>query len=267
MMNRDTIIEELTKKGYVAEKTERIKNGVEFRGIVIRTGEGVAPVIYTDKILKLAKKQGQGIEWVTKTILEILKETEKNKKEFLLQELQDREFILSHLSIAVQKESSQEFIKRPSGLEGIEAFLYITLTDEYGREYCISDIDEILSRVGVKTEEAWKRAEQNLCEDTVIISMSELLDDDGGMPLYIITNKAKEKGAGAILNHKALAEFAKEHNTNKLIVLPSSIHEMLLVTDTDKFSLEEFSQMVVTANEEVVAPEERLTNRAYIMEF
>ena len=79
MMNRDTIIEELTKKGYVAEKTERIKNGIEFQGIVIRTGEGVAPVIYTDKILKLAKKQGQGIEWVTKTILEILKETEKNK--------------------------------------------------------------------------------------------------------------------------------------------------------------------------------------------
>jgi len=51
----------------------------------------------------------------------------------------------------------------------------------------------------------------------------------------------------------------------KIVVLPSSVHEMLLVPYTEEMSLEDFSAMVSEVNNTEVRPEERLTDRAYII--
>lgn len=48
-------------------------------------------------------------------------------------------------------------------------------------------------------------------------------------------------------------------------MLPSSVHEMLLVPYTEEISLDDFSAMVTEINGAEVAPEERLTDRAYIV--
>ena len=64
-----------------------------------------------------------------------------------------------------------------------------------------------------------------------------------------------------------MKEFARKHQTRRIAVLPSSIHEMLLIPNTGGFSEAELSEMVKSVNETEVIPEERLTDRVYVLEF
>ena len=84
-------------------------------------------------------------------------------------------------------------------------------------------------------------------------------------PLHIITTVQKTKGAAAILNRDTLSHFAREHDVDSLMVLPSSISEMLIIPFDGSVKLEDMSAMVKEVNDTQVAPEERLTDRAYIL--
>ena len=86
-----------------------------------------------------------------------------------------------------------------------------------------------------------------------------------GINLHVITNSEKYKGAATILNRKALRSFAREHHTNMLFVLPSSVHEMMISPFTEKTTADELSAIVREVNKTQIAPEERLTDRAYIL--
>ena len=116
---------------------------------------------------------------------------------------------------------------------------------------------------------------ENLCTDTQITGLTKLLSDMSGIPsdtpsepdihLHVITHSEQYKGAATIMNRKALRSFAREHHTNMLFVLPSSVHEMMISPFTEKTTADELSAIVREVNKTQVAPEERLTDRAYIL--
>ena len=62
-----------------------------------------------------------------------------------------------------------------------------------------------------------------------------------------------------------LAEFGERYHTNKIVVLPSSVHEMLLVPYTEEIDLDTFSDMVGQVNSSEVDPTEQLVDRAFII--
>ena len=64
-----------------------------------------------------------------------------------------------------------------------------------------------------------------------------------------------------------MVAFGKKHGVNKLIVLPSSIHEMLVMPYEGNGDLDAISDMVAEINQEHVEPEERLTDQAYLIEL
>lgn len=84
--------------------------------------------------------------------------------------------------------------------------------------------------------------------------------------MYCVSNQCSTFGAAGILNKELLKEFAIVHGTNRLIVLPSSIHEVILVTD-DSIAPEEATEIVKNVNGEHVAEHEWLSDRAYVLEF
>lgn len=88
-------------------------------------------------------------------------------------------------------------------------------------------------------------------------------------PMYIITNKSGQLGASAILDKKALRRLDENigNGTHKFFVLPSSIHEMIVIPYEEMYELEEMSLLVKDVNHSLVSPAERLTDRAYIMEL
>ncbi len=183
-------------------------------------------------------------------------------------------WILDHITIALQRTSDESIVKRPCDLDGIEQYL-ILRGEQDGANYSVKVVSVLLSNASIDENYAWDRALENLSADTQIISLGKVLSDlmgapyDGSMDtetkFHVITNSQKLKGAAAIMNRKALRTFTQKHRTNMLFVLPSSIHEMMIAPYDSTLNLDELSAMVKEINETQVAPEERLTDRAYII--
>ena len=71
----------------------------------------------------------------------------------------------------------------------------------------------------------------------------------------------------AVLNKKVIKAFANLVNTKKIMILPSSIHEMILIPCHDcEYDIESCSEIVKLVNENEVELTEQLTDRAYIIE-
>lgn len=62
-----------------------------------------------------------------------------------------------------------------------------------------------------------------------------------------------------------MKELANRLHVSKLVVLPSSVHEMIVLPYTDEETVERYSRIVKSVNAKQVEPEERLTDRAYII--
>ena len=175
----------------------------------------------------------------------------------------------------MQKDSTEDIEKKSCDLEGIESYLYIRGDADKDRYYSAKVSRAILENANISECEAWEKAEEHTNAETTIISMAKVMcsmmnieyseEMEDATPLYVMTNTSKVKGASAILNKKALAEFGRKHNTDKVVVLPSSVHEMLLVPYTEEIDIDTFSEMVEKVNNEEVDPTERLTDRAYII--
>ncbi len=79
---------------------------------------------------------------------------------------------------------------------------------------------------------------------------------------YVATNKYKIDGATTLLYEGWLQARAEEHQCN-FFILPSSIHEVLLVPDNCHQDLSDFNKMVKEVNSVILGKEEYLSDHAY----
>lgn len=268
-MKRNDIVNALIAQGYKAEARETVKNGVVFEGIIVRSDEPIAPVIYTQGLIDEAERRGTPLSEVVEQIIRIY-ETNKNI-DFDVDDFFDREFVLSHIRIGLQRDSCQDLVRKSSHYEGIEEYLFIK--GEPG--YSVKLHTGHLEKAGVQEEEAWSSAERNTFAETKIRSMAQVMsgmtghgydpEEDADPAIYVITNSDACYGASAVLDVEAIRVFFRPKNINKVIVLPSSVHEMLLVPANFAPGMDELNAMVREINATQVAPEERLTDRAYVL--
>lgn len=273
-MTREMIITELSNRGYKAEAQNSIKNGVELEGIRILTSSNIAPIIYTEKMIENAENENKSLDEVVSAIINIY---ESNKAfEFDVNMLFDRDFILNSIYVGLQKVSTEDIEKKPcEEFEGIESYLYIRGEADREGSYSIKVSKAILDRANISEVEAWEQAQTNTEAETSLVSLAKVMSEMMGFeyseemdemtPFFVISNTSKVKGASAILNKKVLAEFGERYHTDKIVVLPSSIHEMLLVPYTEEIDLDTFSEMVGQVNSSEVDPTEQLVDRAFII--
>ena len=84
--------------------------------------------------------------------------------------------------------------------------------------------------------------------------------DIGFVPIYILTNQDKLNGASVSAQEGVLEKVAELLGTN-YYVLPSSIHELLILPDNGSMQLSELEAMVREVNATQVAPEDRLSDK------
>lgn len=265
-MTREMIINELQNKGFNASKQDTVKNGVTFKGIKIETEKRIIPVIYTDQIIEEAINDGKTFEDVVSEIIEIYescKDVSLNIADF-----SDKKIMLSHLFIGLQKASSEELVKRNYELDEIESYIYIRGGKDEER-YSIKVNEMLLKECNISIDEAWDYAEKNTYEETEITNMAKIISRITGVefpediPMYIVSNKNRDRGASCILNKKIQKEVGKMLNTDKIVALPSSIHEVIVVPYESSEDLDMLSEMVKDVNSEEVTPSEQLSNKAY----
>ena len=81
-------------------------------------------------------------------------------------------------------------------------------------------------------------------------------------PMYVLSNTAGINGAGTLFYKDTLKDFAACCQRD-LVILPSSIHEVLILPYHKGLSFQELAAMVVSINRDEVPAEDRLSNNIY----
>lgn len=81
--------------------------------------------------------------------------------------------------------------------------------------------------------------------------------------IFILSNRAGVHGASCILYENAIKDFADRMKSD-LIILPSSIHEVLLLTDDHTHPYEAYRSIVQHVNAEEISPEDILSDELYL---
>lgn len=86
-------------------------------------------------------------------------------------------------------------------------------------------------------------------------------------PLILFTSNNKTNGSAMFLaNKQALKQCALEHDNRKVAILPSSVHETLVIAiqDDDGDEISDFLNMTREVNSECVSPDDFLSDNIYI---
>lgn len=112
---------------------------------------------------------------------------------------------------------------------------------------CLEKITDMLKKLVNKNDEIYE----------------EISKETFNPPLYVLTNDSKIYGASAIL-YPDIKDTIYEILKEEYYVLPSSIHELIIVPKHFEQRSEELKEMVKTVNENEVLPEEFLSNSVYL---
>lgn len=137
--------------------------------------------------------------------------------------------------------------------------------------------DKFMGAWGQTEESLYQTAAINmrLSGEPVFESMDEVLrqmmpefqlplpDDAPRAMMYVLTNKEKIFGASELLDGNTLKEIG-DRLDGDFIVLPSSLHECIIVPADGSASYQELADMVVGVNMEAVDIEERLSDHVYL---
>ena len=105
--------------------------------------------------------------------------------------------------------------------------------------------------------------ESGECLDLLAQEMLEsVMEGREDIPMYVLTSKAKYYGAACMLYPGVLHSFAAGLGKS-LYILPSSIHEVILLGDTGMETAEQLREMVRQVNETQVAADEVLSDSVY----
>lgn len=85
-------------------------------------------------------------------------------------------------------------------------------------------------------------------------------------PLWVLSNEQRAQGASCILYPGLLKQLA-EKEKKSFYILPSSIHEVILLTDQGMETHQQLKDMIAEVNRTQVAPEEVLSDSLYYYDF
>lgn len=124
-----------------------------------------------------------------------------------------------------------------------------SLQAKYSKEAVFIDIEELVAKkmFGLKAT--------NLLD-----KQNDVIDSNEGISLYCLTNESNKYGASMILREDVMGKVSKLMGGD-FYILPSSIHETLIVPTTTEMTLEDMSIMVQEVNKEAVEPEDKLSDK------
>ena len=115
-------------------------------------------------------------------------------------------------------------------------------------------------------EDVRARMEDDPDGNVIIESICDALSLDEDMApyntFYVMTNRRKTYGAATMLYKDALKTFA-ENTGRGFYIIPSSVHEVLLVPETLGIPAKELKEMLTDVNDTIVSPEDILDKDVY----
>ena len=149
------------------------------------------------------------------------------------------------------------------------AIIFAFVATDLGRDFGVIHItNEMASNFGLTKNEIWDIAKRNTPKllEADIIPMSSFVPrevaDTETEEMYILCNKKKAGGAGVLLYDRILEELSSKLESD-LYILPSSVHETIIIrADKDK-NISDLQDMVKNINNTVVSTEDILSDKVY----
>lgn len=259
----------------------RKNNNVLLHGMtILRKGQNVSPTIYLDGFFDMLK-DGMDMESIVRKILEVyVKGLPRNKvdMDFFHDFEKVRDRIVYRL---VNREKNTELLADIPHVD----FLDLSICFCYSYEH--PELGEGVILIHNNHVEMWKTchrelmqlAERNtprlmparLCsmdhalkgilEEEALEELRQL-QRESGRYLYVLSNEKRSQGAAAILYPGVLAEAAGRLK-GSFYILPSSIHEVILLPDEGRGYGEGLHDMIADINRSQLREEEVLSDYAY----
>ena len=291
---KEKLTQELNGGVRVNVYTTKKNNATERTGLILETpGVNISPTIYLEEFFELYEK-GKQMDWIIEDLVELYEEirqekswdyermlsfeggkdriifrlinTEKNKE--LLLDVPHREFLDLSLVFAVLVEADNDgtavmlikdlhmrqwkVTKEQLWNVAKENTKRLLPAECFGMNFAVY---ELLSRStpGEHDRENLLRRTWHIHEEL------ELPEKD---KMYVLSNKLKNYGAACIAYPYILDMLAGVLKEN-FYVLPSSVHEVIIVPESSQIRQSELERMVREINETQVPEEEILSNHAY----
>ena len=273
--------------GYIAGEGGNItinhvikNNGCEMDGLVImEKGKDIAPTIYLDSFYELYTN-GENIKNIIRQI-EVIYEQNKNNVTFDVNILKHFDTIKDKIVYKVVNYRSNEKLLEQvphKRILDLAVVFYCLLDNEYGRSATALIYNNNLKNWNVTIDYVYKAALKNTPDllHSKISSMAALFEKCGvnvdgeevdlkdyvPSDMYVLTNESKLNGAACILYENVLYDFAQKLGAD-LYILPSSVHEVILLPKLSMFEKDELVNMVKEVNTEGVAADEVLSDHVY----
>lgn len=255
-------------------------NGCEMDGLVImEKGKDIAPTIYLEGFYE-EYTRGEDIRNIIRQI-ETVYEENKNNVTFDVNILKQFETIKDKIVYKVVNYRSNEKLLEQvphKKILDLAVVFYCLLDKEYGKSATALIYNNNLKNWKVTIDDVYKAALKNTPDllHCRISSMAALFEKCGvnvdgkdidlrdyvPSDMYILTNETKLNGAACILYENVLYDFAQKLGED-LYILPSSVHEVILLPKLSVFEKDELVNMVREVNTEGVAAEEVLSDHVY----
>jgi hypothetical protein len=246
-------------------------------------GSNISPVIYMEPYRKAATN-GRPMDDLMREIAETVSRSMEQTQHLGPMDYGDYERVKDYLSVTLinGRENRQLLSQMPyRQMEDLALILELKFPMEQGTG-SIKVNHELAERWKVDTDILFEQAERRAmkAEPAVLQKMEDvlsLLETDRNETknlldaeslqtaepgLYVLSNQSKVKGA-AVLSYPGVLEKVDRLFPKGFYILPSSVHELLIVPKSPELDPKELGEMVRAINRSEVAKEEQLSDRVY----
>lgn len=253
----------------VLKNNSVVLDGLSFR----EKGKNIAPTIY---LKEFYEEYHNGM-----TMPEILDYIEEMYNRNKLEEPLDTDFYLDYDVVKknlacklIHREKNKELLKNVPYLPFLDLAIVCYYRMEHESVGCgtIQVLEKHRKGWGVSQEELFRTARMNTPKilPPIYMNLHEILNMEDelacelsrGVPMYILTNSENCFGAVEMIYDSVLQE-AGRYLQGDFWILPSSVHECILVPGSIQNGKRELEAMVRQVNEQEVSPEDYLSDSVY----
>lgn len=251
-------------------------NGVKLHGITIRRkGMTIAPTFYAEHFFD-SYEAGETLSKIVHSITEYVSESD-NITLLEVDYFDDYDKVKASLEMKlVNTKLNEEYLKNVPSVQfnDLSAIFMVVLCDERIGNGGIVVKNEHIELWGVDIKTLYDDAKKNMMKNNpfaltnIIDILSEIKerreysDDVGPINMYVLTNNKKVNGAVTLMYDNMLDIIAEKMHGDYYI-LPSSIHEVIILPKKDDIRAKELTRMVNEVNNTSLDPQEILADHAY----
>ncbi|MDE6882947.1 MAG: hypothetical protein K2P48_07510 [Lachnospiraceae bacterium] len=268
------LLQEGLGDNYKVTLTKVLKNNdIRLTGVVImEESDSMSPTIYLEEPYR-RYQDGVSVQEILEEIRALYKAHAFNSK-FDMDFFRDFSLVESRICHKViSYEKNQELLKDVPWFKwhDLAITFYYAMEDPAIGRASVMIHNNHLDMWGKPSEEIYRIADRNMRfrMPDLLLPMHMLLEEMLGtktegeeLSLYVLTNRNKIYGASAMLYSEKMKLLANRLHSD-LLILPSSVHEVLLMPDEGRQEYDFYRQMVKEVNITQVDPEEILSFSLY----